>query len=325
VAMLEIRGLKTHFKTDDGWLHAVDGVDLSIDAGETVCVVGESGCGKSVTAKTVMKLIDMPPGKIVAGQVLWQGRDLVPLAAHAMRDIRAKQIAIIFQEPMTSLNPVFTVGEQIAESLRLHEGLSRKAALERAVDMLRLVRIPTPERRVSDYPHQFSGGMRQRVMIAIALACKPKLLIADEPTTALDVTIQAQILDLLAELKAEFGMAVLLITHAMGVVAEVAQRVVVMYAGKVVEEAPVGELFARPRHPYTQGLIRSIPRVDTAATQRVRLETIPGTVPKLIEPGEGCRFASRCSHVREQCRAATPALRQVAPGHKVACILEIAS
>ena len=322
--MLEIKGLKTHFKTDDGWLHAVDGVDMTLDAGETLCVVGESGCGKSVTAKTVLKLIDMPPGKIVAGQVLWQGRDLVPLSPVEMQAIRAKEIAIIFQEPMTSLNPVFTVGEQIAESLRLHEGLSRKDAMDRAVEMLRLVRIPTPERRVRDYPHQFSGGMRQRVMIAIALACKPKLLIADEPTTALDVTIQAQILDLMAELKSTMGMAVMLITHAMGVVAEVAQRVVVMYAGKVVEEATVEELFANPRHPYTQGLIRSIPRIDLAATHKTRLEAIPGTVPKLIDPAEGCRFAGRCRHATPACSAATPELLEVSPGHKVACFLEVA-
>ena len=321
MALLEIRGLKTHFSTDDGWLHAVDGVNMSIDAGETLGVVGESGCGKSVTAKTVLKLIDMPPGKIVAGQVLWQGRDLVPMSPEEMQKIRAKQIAIIFQEPMTSLNPVYTVGEQIAESLRLHEGLSRKDAMDRAVEMLRLVKIPTPERRVRDYPHQFSGGMRQRVMIAIALACKPKLLIADEPTTALDVTIQAQILDLLHELKSEMGMAVMLITHAMGVVAEVAQRVVVMYAGKVVEEAPVAELFGNPRHPYTQGLIRSIPRIDTAATHKVRLEAIPGTVPKLIAPGEGCRFASRCKHAMPECTLSTPELREVAAGHRVACFL----
>ena len=324
MAMLEIKGLKTHFKTDDGWLHAVDGVDMSLDAGEALCVVGESGCGKSVTAKTVMKLIDMPPGKIVAGQVLWQGRDLVPLSPLEMQAIRAKEIAIIFQEPMTSLNPVFTVGEQIAESLRLHEGLSRKDAMDRAVEMLRLVRIPTPERRVKDYPHQFSGGMRQRVMIAIALACKPKLLIADEPTTALDVTIQAQILDLMSELKSTMGMAVMLITHAMGVVAEVAQRVVVMYAGKVVEEATVEELFANPRHPYTQGLIRSIPRIDLAATHKTRLEAIPGTVPKLIDPGEGCRFASRCRHASPSCSAATPVLKEISAGHKVACFLEAA-
>jgi peptide/nickel transport system ATP-binding protein len=323
MALLEIKGLKTHFKTDDGWLHAVDGIDIAIERSETVGVVGESGCGKSVTAKTVMQLIDMPPGRIVAGQVLWKGRDLVPLPPQAMQKIRAKEISIVFQEPMTSLNPVYTVGEQIAESLRLHEGLSRKAALDRAVDMLKLVRIPTPERRVRDYPHQFSGGMRQRVMIAIALACRPQLLIADEPTTALDVTIQAQILDLLARLKDEMGMAVMLITHAMGVVAEVAQRVVVMYAGKVVEEAPVKELFAHPRHPYTQGLIRSIPRIDLDATHKTRLEAIPGTVPKLIEPAEGCRFAVRCKHAKAECLQATPALREVAAGHRVACILDL--
>ena len=322
--LLDIRGLKTHFKTDDGWLHAVDGVDISIEAGETVCVVGESGCGKSVTAKTVLKLIDMPPGKIVAGQVLWQGRDLVPLPPEAMQKIRAKEIAIIFQEPMTSLNPVYTVGEQIAESVRLHEGLSRKDAMDRAVEMLKLVRIPTPERRVLDYPHQFSGGMRQRVMIAIALACNPKLLIADEPTTALDVTIQAQILDLMQELKDRLGMAVMLITHAMGVVAEVAQRVVVMYAGQVIEEASAEDLFARPRHPYTQGLIRSIPRIDTAAVHKVRLEAIPGTVPKLIDPAPGCRFAGRCKFAMPACSTSTPPLVEVTPGHKVACILESA-
>ncbi len=319
--LLEVRDLKTYFKTDDGWLHAVDGVDLSVDRGETVCVVGESGCGKTVMAMTVLKLIPMPPGRIAGGQVLWQGRDLVPATAEEMRRIRSKEIAIVFQEPMTSLNPVYTVGEQIAESLRLHEGLSHKAANDRAIEMLRLVHIPMAERRVDDYPHQFSGGMRQRVMIAIALACNPKLLIADEPTTALDVTIQAQILDLLAELKERLGMAVMLITHAMGVVAAVAQRVVVMYAGKVVEEAPVGQLFAHPLHPYTQGLIRSIPRIDTAAVNKVRLEAIPGTVPKLIEPAEGCRFAPRCPFATAVCVSATPPLREIAPGHKVACVL----
>ena len=319
--LLDIRGLKTHFKTDDGWLHAVDGVDIAIDRGETVGVVGESGCGKSVTAMSVLKLLPMPPGRIVDGQILWQGQDIVPMNDEAMRAIRMKEIAIVFQEPMTSLNPVYSVGEQIAEGLVLHEGLSKKDAMSRAVEMLKLVHIPTPERRVNDYPHQFSGGMRQRVMIAMALSCKPKLLIADEPTTALDVTIQAQILDLLSELKSEFGMAIMLITHAMGVVAEVAQRVVVMYAGKVVEEATVEELFAHPRHPYTQGLIRSIPRIDTAASHKVRLETISGTVPKLIAPKEGCRFAPRCKFAMVACTSATPALREVAPGHKVACIL----
>ena len=319
--LLDIRGLKTHFQTDDGWLHAVDGVDIAIDRGETVGVVGESGCGKSVTAMSVLKLLPMPPGRIVDGQILWQGRDIVPMNDDAMRAIRMKEIAIVFQEPMTSLNPVYSVGEQIAEGLVLHEGLSKKESMNRAIEMLKLVHIPTPERRVNDYPHQFSGGMRQRVMIAMALSCKPKLLIADEPTTALDVTIQAQILDLLSELKSELGMAIMLITHAMGVVAEVAQRVVVMYAGKVVEEATVEALFANPRHPYTQGLIRSIPRIDTAATQKIRLEAILGTVPKLIAPKEGCRFAPRCKFAMAACTAATPALREVAPGHKVACIL----
>ena len=325
MALLDIRGLKTHFKTDEGWVHAVDGVDMHIDAGETLCVVGESGCGKSVTAKTVLKLIDMPPGQIVAGQVLWKGRDLVPLAAEAMRRIRAKEIAIVFQEPMTSLNPVYTVGDQIAESIRLHEGLGRKDAMHRAVEMLRLVRIPAPDKRLSDYPHQFSGGMRQRVMIAIALACKPELLIADEPTTALDVTIQAQILDLIAELKDSMGMAVMLITHAMGVVAEVAQSVVVMYAGQVVEEATVRDLFAHPRHPYTRGLIRSIPRIDLAATHKRRLEAIPGGVPSMLNPAEGCRFAPRCRYAMPACELSTPSMVEVAPGHRVACIHESAT
>jgi peptide/nickel transport system ATP-binding protein len=325
MALLEIQGLKTHFKTDDGWLHAVDGVDISVNAGETVCVVGESGCGKSVTAMSVLKLLPMPPGRIVEGRMLWQGRDLVPLSPDEMRAIRMKEIAIVFQEPMTSLNPVYTISEQIGEGLRLHEGLSKKEARERAIAMLRKVHIPMAERRVDDYPHQFSGGMRQRVMIAMALSCGPKLLIADEPTTALDVTIQAQILDLLAELKAELGMAVMLITHAMGVVAEVAQRVVVMYAGKVVEEAPVGELFAHPRHPYSQGLIRSIPRIDTSQSDKPRLEAIPGSVPKLIAPKPGCRFAGRCKHVQPSCREADPPLREVSPGHRVACFLDIAA
>ena len=319
--LLAIEGLKTHFITDDGMIHAVDGVDLSIERGETLGVVGESGCGKTVTAMTVMKLVAMPPGKIVAGKILWQGRDLVPLGPDEMRSIRAKEIAIVFQEPMTSLNPVYTIGEQIAEVIRLHEGLGQRAALEKTVEMLKLVHIPNAEGRVGDYPHQFSGGMRQRVMIAMALSCRPKLLIADEPTTALDVTIQAQILDLLGELKEKFGMAVMLITHAMGVIAETAQRVAVMYAGKVVEEAPVAKLFASPLHPYTQGLIRSIPRVDTAATQKKRLEAIGGVVPSLLDPPPGCRFAARCKYARAVCTAETPPLREVRLGHKVACVL----
>ncbi len=320
--LLEIKGLKTHFSTDDGMVHAVDGVDLYIDKGETLGIVGESGCGKSVTAMTVMKLLAMPPARIVAGQVLWQGRDLVPLTAKDMEKIRAKEIAMVFQEPMTSLNPVYSVGEQVAEVVRLHEGMSRKQALERAAEMFELVRIPNPSRRLHDYPHQFSGGMRQRVMIAMALSCNPQLLIADEPTTALDVTIQAQILDLMNDLKSRLGMAVMLITHAMGVVAETAQRVVVMYAGKVIEEANVHDLFANPRHPYTQGLIRSIPRIDRDAGQKQRLETIAGTVPRLINPKPGCRFAPRCKFAQPACLVETPLLREIGQGHKVACILD---
>ncbi len=319
--LLEIRGLKTQFMTDDGLVHAVDGVDLWIDRGETLGVVGESGSGKSVTALSVLKLIASPPGRIAAGEILWEGRDLVPLPMEEMYKLRAKEIAIVFQEPMTSLNPVYTIGDQLSEVIRLHEGLGRKAGIERAVEMLRLVHIAQPERRVHDYPHQFSGGMRQRVMIAMALSCNPKLLIADEPTTALDVTIQAQILDLLSELQGRLGMAVMLITHAMGVIAETAQRVVVMYAGKVVEEASVGALFEEPLHPYTQGLIRSIPRIDTAATQKKRLEVIGGVVPNLRNPPAGCRFAPRCRYAQPQCTAQTPPLREVRTGHKVACVL----
>jgi peptide/nickel transport system ATP-binding protein len=319
--ILDIRGLNTHFRTDDGWVRAVDGIDVSIEAGETVGIVGESGCGKTVTAMSVLKLLPMPPGKIVAGQILWQGRDLVPLDQNEMNEIRAKEIAIVFQEPMTSLNPVFSVGEQIAEVVRRHEKIGRKASMDRAAEMLALVQIPNAKARVNDYPHQFSGGMRQRVMIAMALSLNPKLLIADEPTTALDVTIQAQILDLLADMKARLGMAVMLITHAMGVVAEVTQRVVVMYAGKVVEEAPVHQLFARPMHPYTQGLIRSIPRLDRAGKAKERLEAIPGTVPNMLTPPPGCRFAARCKFASEKCLEAVPPLREIDPGHKVACVL----
>jgi peptide/nickel transport system ATP-binding protein len=318
--LLEIRGLKTYFATEDGMVHAVDGVDLAVDRGETLGVVGESGSGKTVTALSVLKLIATPPGRIIAGQILWQGRDLVPLSPDEMRHIRSKEIGIVFQEPMTSLNPVYTVGAQIAETVREHEGLGRRAALEKAVEMLRLVHIPNPQQRVHDYPHQFSGGMRQRVMIAMALSCNPKLLIADEPTTALDVTIQAQILELIAEMKERLGMAVMLITHAMGVVAETAQRVAVMYAGKVVEEAPVAELFGNPRHPYTRGLIRSIPRIDRAG-RKERLMAIAGVVPSLLEPAEGCRFAARCEFAMPVCIAATPPLRKVASDHEAACVL----
>jgi peptide/nickel transport system ATP-binding protein len=318
--LLEVRGLKAHFVTDDGIVRAVDGVDFSIDRGETLGVVGESGCGKTVTALSLLRLIAVPPGRI-GGEVRWRGRDLMPLAVDEIRRLRSKEIGIVFQEPTTSLNPVYTIGEQIAEVLQLHEGHGRRAAFEKAAELLRLVHIPSPERRIRDYPHQLSGGMRQRAMIAMALSCSPQLLIADEPTTALDVTIQAQILELLAEMKARLGMAVMLITHAMGVVAATAQRVVVMYAGKVVEEAPVGELFGRPRHPYTQGLIRSIPRVDRQAARRARLEAIPGVVPSLVDPPPGCRFAPRCQFVHSACTTAPPPLREVAPGHKVACLL----
>ncbi len=319
--LLDIRGLKTWFATDDGLVRAVDGVDLHIDRGETLGVVGESGCGKTVTARSVLKLIDMPPGRFEGGEILWRGRDLIPLDNAAMDEIRAREIAIIFQEPMTSLHPVYTVGEQIAEVVRRHEKASRKQALERAVEMLKLVNIPNPSGRVHDYPHQFSGGMRQRVMIAMALACSPQLLIADEPTTALDVTIQAQILELMQEMKDRLGMSIMLITHAMGVVAETCQRVVVMYAGKVVEEAPVEALFGNPRHPYTQGLIRSIPRVDRAATHKERLEAIPGTVPSMLNPPSGCRFAARCKYAMDICVQALPPLKEVGPGHRVACVL----
>ena len=319
--LLEIRGLKTHFSTDDGIVRAVDGVDISINRGETLCVVGESGCGKTVTAMSILQLIAMPPGRIVEGEIIFEGRDLVPLTSHQLDEVRAKEIGFIFQEPMTSLNPVLTVGEQIAESLRVHERLPQKQAFARTIEMLKLVQIPNAEARVNDYPHQFSGGMRQRVMIAMALACQPKLVIADEPTTALDVTIQAQILDLLQDMKERFGMAVMLITHAMGVVAETAQRVVVMYAGKVVEEADVDSLFADPRHPYTQGLIRSIPRIDLDSEHKSRLETIGGSVPILIDPPPGCRFAPRCRHVMNVCREREPVLRQIAAGHRMACHL----
>ncbi len=320
-ALLEIKNLVTAFKTDEGIVRAVDGVSMAIEAGQTLAVVGESGCGKTVTARSVLKLIDMPPGRFESGEILWHGRDLLKLSSSAMDEVRSREIGMVFQEPMTSLNPIYRVGEQIGEAVRAHRNISRRAATDVAVEMLKLVQIPDAERRVRDYPHQFSGGMRQRVMIAMALACQPKLLIADEPTTALDVTIQAQILELLDDMKAKLGMSIMLITHDMGVVAERAQRVVVMYAGKVVEEASVGELFANPRHPYTQGLIRSIPRVDRDAEHRERLEQIPGSVPSLLHPPKGCRFASRCKFVMDVCVQAPPPLKSVGPGHAMACVL----
>ncbi len=319
MALLEIENLQTHFRTPGGIVRAVDGVSFQVEAGETLAVVGESGCGKSVTAMSVLRLIPEPPGKI-AGSIRFQGRDLLKLSEREMRGIRGNEISMIFQEPMTSLNPVLTVGRQIGETLRLHQGLDRKAAEARAVEMLQLVGIPEPARRVREYPHQLSGGMRQRVMIAIALACNPKLLIADEPTTALDVTIQAQILDLMRDLKRRVGAAIVLITHDLGVVAEVAERVVVMYAGRKVEEAPVGSLFRTPRHPYTQGLLGSVPKLGSSLTgTETRLQEIPGLVPSLRQRIEGCVFASRCSHATDLCRKVAPALEQKAPGHAAAC------
>jgi peptide/nickel transport system ATP-binding protein len=317
--LLEVKNLKTYFFTSRGTVRAVDGVDLHIDQGETVGVIGESGSGKSVMALSMMRLIT-PPGKIVEGQILYQGENLRNLPSKHIRKIRGKKISMIFQEPMTSLNPVVTCGQQIAEALVLHEGLKQRSAMEKAVEMLKLVHIADAGRRAKEYPHQLSGGMRQRVMIAIALSCNPQLLIADEPTTALDVTVQAQILQLLNELKVKLGMALMLITHDMGVIAETARRVVVMYAAKVAEEALVEDLFSEPLHPYTQGLLRSIPRIDDGAPTHQRLETIPGTVPTLRgEIPPGCRFASRCPKVMSVCREKDPVLNEVKRGHRVAC------
>ena len=318
--LLRIEGLQTHFFTEAGTVRAVDGVSLMVPKGETLGIVGESGCGKSVTALSVLRLIPNPPGKIVAGNIFLDGRDLLKLPEDEMRKVRGASISMIFQEPMTSLNPVFTVGDQIAEGIRLHQRLSKRESWNKAIEMLRLVRIPDPDRRVKEYPHQMSGGMRQRVMIAMALSCNPQLLIADEPTTALDVTIQAQILELLSQLKSELGMAVMLITHDLGVVADTAARVAVMYAGRVVEEAPVMELFANPKHPYTQGLLSSIPRIEKSE-RRPRLQAIPGMVPDMLELPKGCKFQARCSKVFEPCSGEEPQLKEVAPNHRVRCYL----
>src|SRR5688572_8163381 len=304
--LLEIDGLKTHFFTRDGVVRAVDGVSFAIQPGETLALVGESGCGKSVTSLSILRLIASPPGRTVAGAIRFNGHDLLGLTERAMRKVRGNEISMIFQEPMTSLNPVLTVGRQIAETLVLHRGLAHSAATARAIEMLRLVNIPEPARRTGQYPHQLSGGMRQRVMIAMALACNPKLLIADEPTTALDVTIQAQILDLMRELKTRTGAAILLITHDLGVVAEMAQRVFAMDAGRKVEEAPVAALLARPRHPYPRGLLASIPRLGAAGAARRRLAEIPGVVPSLREEIPGCVFAPRCAWATERCRREYP-------------------
>ncbi|TAJ26366.1 MAG: ABC transporter ATP-binding protein [Reyranella sp.] len=314
-ALLELRGLAVDFATDDGTVHAVDGIDLAVGRGRTLGLVGESGCGKSVTSLAIMGLLP-PENSEVRGKVVFEGRDLLTLEAHEIRDLRGAQLAMIFQEPMTSLNPAYTIGDQIVEAIQRHQGLDAAAARARAIEVLTLVRIPSPEKRVDDYPHKLSGGMRQRAMIAMALACGPQLLIADEPTTALDVTIQAQILDLMRGLRRDTGTAIILITHDLGVVAEMADDVAVMYAGQIVERAAVRDLFARPEHPYTVGLLGSIPRLDE---KRERLPSIEGRVPDMTRPPGGCRFAARCPFVEPECRTAPPALIEIAAGHYTRC------
>jgi peptide/nickel transport system ATP-binding protein len=319
--LLAVENLQTHFATPDGVVRAVEGLSFHVDPGETICIVGESGCGKSVTSMSILRLIPEPPGKI-AGTIRFEGRDLLRVSEKEMRDIRGNAISMIFQEPMTSLNPVLTVGRQIGETLRLHQGMNARDAEAKAIEMLTTVGIPAPARRVREYPHQLSGGMRQRVMIALALACSPRLLIADEPTTALDVTIQAQILDLMRDLKTRMGSAIILITHDLGVVAEMAQRVVVMYAGRKVEEAPVNEIFAKPMHPYTRGLLGAVPKLGSSVTEgggRGKLAEIPGLVPSLRKPIIGCAFAGRCPMATDLCRSVAPAIEAKRPQHTVAC------
>jgi oligopeptide/dipeptide ABC transporter ATP-binding protein len=315
-SLLEIRDLKTWFDGDGGTYRAVDGISFSLEAGRTLGIVGESGCGKSVTSLSIMGLVPQPPGRIAGGEILFEGVDLLKLDAAALRDLRGARMAMIFQEPMTSLNPAYTVGDQIVEGILRHLPVDRAAARAKAIEMLRLVRIPAPEQRFDEYPHKLSGGMRQRAMIAMALACGPRLLIADEPTTALDVTIQAQILDLLRRLREETGTAIVLITHDLGVIAELADDVVVMYAGQIVERAPVKRLFEAAQHPYTIGLLGAIPELDR---RRARLATIEGTVPDLGAELPGCRFAPRCPFAQPRCRADAPSLREVEPGHEAAC------
>jgi len=320
--LLEIEGLQTHFFTQAGVVRAVDGVSYDVRGGEILGVVGESGCGKSVTALSVLRLVANPPGRIVGGAIRFEGVNLLDLSESEMEAIRGNDISMIFQEPMTSLNPLLTVGRQIGEAIVLHRRVSWREATDQALEMLRRVHIPEPERRLQAYPHQLSGGMRQRVMIAMALSCDPKLLIADEPTTALDVTIQAQILDLMRELQETLGTAIVLITHDMGVVAENADRVVVMYAGRKVEEASAKELFETPGHPYTKGLLASLPNLEIAAhsnARRARLNEIKGMVPSLANLPQGCTFAARCGFATEECRAAYPPLEQQRPGHWIAC------
>ncbi len=322
-ALLEVEDLGTWFYTRQGIVKAVDGVDFKVASGETLAIVGESGCGKSMTALSLMRLIPDPPGRIVSGSIKLGGRDLMKITEEEMRRVRGNEISMIFQEPMTSLNPVMTIGKQISEALILHRDMDRTQAMKRAIEMLELVRIPAPIQRAKEYPHQLSGGMRQRAMIAMALACNPKVLIADEPTTALDVTIQAQILELIVELQREFSAAVILITHDLGVVAETAHRVIVMYAGRKVEEATVGELFAHPLHPYTVGLLASIPRLDLMRGQadrtQGRLQEIPGIVPALFDLPTGCAFAPRCNKADDLCRRERPSYEEKQPGHWAAC------
>jgi peptide/nickel transport system ATP-binding protein len=319
--LLAVEDLRTWFFSRDGVARAVDGVSFQVLPGETLAIVGESGCGKTVTALSILRLIPSPPGRIVSGTIRFGGRNLLALSEPEMREIRGNEISMIFQEPMTSLNPVLTIGRQIGEALILHQRLDRKTAMARAAHMLHLVHIPEPERRIGEYPHQLSGGMRQRVMIAMALACNPKLLIADEPTTALDVTIQAQILDLMRELKANIEAAIVLITHNLGVVAEMAERVVVMYAGRRAEEAPVEALFRRPLHPYTKGLLAAVPRLGASVgrAEEPRLAEIPGTVPSLKETIPGCAFAPRCAYASDRCRREAPAFEEKEPRHFAAC------
>ena len=315
--ILEVKGLKTHFETRNGTVRAVDGVDISINSGDTLGIVGESGCGKTVLALSIMRLIPDPPGRIVSGQINFKGIDLLNLDENEMRRLRGNDISMIFQEPMNSLNPVLKVGDQISEVIRLHEGLSKKDALDRSRDMLRLVGIPSARNRLNDYPHQMSGGMRQRVMIAMALACNPGLMLADEPTTALDVTIQAQIIDLINKLKDEVGTSVMLITHDLGIVAEMARHVAVMYTGRVVEYCGVLELFSTPLHPYTRGLMESTPKQTSGGNGY--LSTIPGTVPNLYELPAGCSFRNRCPDVMDICTQKEPHLMEKSPGHNVRC------
>jgi oligopeptide transport system ATP-binding protein len=320
--VLEVRQLRTEFRTEDGVVPAVDGVSFSLARGRTLGIVGESGSGKSVTSLSILRLVPDPPGRIVAGEIRFAGRDLLQLSAAEMRRIRGKRIAMIFQDPMTSLNPYLRVGRQLTEVLELHEGCTRQESRRRALAMLERVGIPEPARRIDRYPHEFSGGMRQRVMIAMALLCQPELLLADEPTTALDVTIQAQILELIQRLRDELGTAVILITHDLGVVAGMADEVAVMYAGRIVEQAPAAELFANPRHPYTLGLLRSIPRLDRDTD---RLVPIPRRPPDLVRLGPGCPFAPRCGFVQARCRTEVPDLREVGPAHRAACWVDVAA